>query len=159
VIITSMDTQGLQGKIGVRQRVIKSGPYKDILSANPELTPEEQTILNTLVQQPLDQFVAAVAKGRNLPAAQVRQIADVRVVSGTEAQRLHLVDEVVDQERAVELAGQLAKLPPKPRVVVFEPSQPGGLLGLLGSLSDDVSGKAVLDRLGSGSVRYEWRGE
>ena len=158
VIITSLDTQGLQDKIGVRQRVIKSGPYKDILSANRDLTPEEQAILNTLVQQTLDQFVSAVAKGRNLPEAQVRQIADGRVVTGTEAQRLHLVDEVGDQERAVELAAQLAKLPPKPRVVVYEPSSAGGLLGLLGSLSDNLSGKAVLDQLGSG-VRYEWRGE
>jgi protease-4 len=164
VIITSLDTQGLQDKIGVRQRVIKSDPYKDILnkdilSANRDLTPEEQAILNTLVQQTLDQFVSAVAKGRNLPEAQVRQIADGRVVTGTEAQRLHLVDEVGDQERAVELAAQLAKLPPKPRVVVYEPSSAGGLLGLLGSLSDNLSGKAVLDQLGSGGVRYEWRGE
>ena len=163
VIITSLDTQGLQDKIGVRQRVIKSGLYKDILNkdiltANRDLTPEEQAILNTLVQQTLDQFVSAVANGRNLPEAQVRQIADGRVVTGTEAQRLHLVDEVGDQERAVELAAQLAKLPPKPRVVVYEPSSAGGLLGLLGSLSDNLSGKAVLDQLGSG-VRYEWRGE
>lgn len=159
VIITSLDTQGLQDKIGVRERVIKSGPYKDILSASRDLTPDEQNILNTLVQQTLDQFVTAVAKGRNLPEDQVRQIADGRVVSGTEALRLHLVDEVGNQERAVALAAQLAKLPPNPRVVVFEPSGSGGLLGLLGSLANDLPVNAALNKLDSGGVRYEWKGE
>lgn len=159
VIITSMDTQGLEDKLGVRQRVIKSGPYKDILSSSRDLTPEEQDILNTVVQQTLDQFVAVVATGRNLPEDQVRQIADGRIVTGTEALRLKLVDEVGSQKRAVELAGQLAKLPAEPRVVVYEPSKPGGLIGLLGSLSGELPGNAMLDRLGSGGVRYEWRGE
>lgn len=159
VIITSVDTQGLEDKLGIHQRVIKSGPYKDILSSSRDLTPEEQDILNTVVQQTLNQFVTAVARGRNLPEEQVRQIADGRIVTGTEAQRLHLVDEVGGQKRAVELAAQLAKLPPDPRVVVLEPSGPGGLLGLLGSLSGELPGSVMLDRLGSGGVRYEWRGE
>ncbi len=159
VIITSMDTQGLEDKLGVRQRVIKSGPYKDILSSSRDLTPEEQDILNTVVQQTLDQFVAVVATGRNLPEDQVRQIADGRIVTGTEALRLKLVDEVGSQKRAVDLAAELAKLPPEPRVVVYEPSKPGGLIGLLGSLSGELPGNAMLDRLGSSGVRYEWRGE
>ncbi len=158
VIITSTDIQGLEDKIGIRQRVIKSGPYKDILSSRNDLTPEEQEILNTIVQQTLNQFVTAVAKGRNLPEEQVRQIADGRIITGTEAQRLHLVDETGGQERAVELAAQLAKLPPEPHVVVFEPSGPSGLFGLLGSLTGELPGNAMLDRLDSGGVRYEWRG-
>lgn len=159
VIITSMDTQELEDKIGIRQRVIKSGPYKDILSSSRDLTPEEQEILNTVVQQSLDQFVAVVATGRNLPEEQVRQIADGRIVTGTEALRLKLVDEVGSQKRAVDLAAELAKLPPEPRIVVYEPSKPGGLIGLLSTLSDELPGNAMLDRIGSGGVRYEWRGE
>lgn len=159
VIITSTNIQGLQDKIGIHQQVVKSGPYKDILSLDRDLTPEEQEILNTVVQQTLDQFVAVVAKGRHLPEDQVRQIADGRIITGIEAQRLHLVDEVGGQKRAVELAAQLAKLPPEPHVVVYEPSKPGGLVGLLGSLTGELPGNAMLDRLESGGVRYEWRGE
>lgn len=169
VILTSLDTRGLEEKVGVRQRVIKSGPYKDILSASRDITPEERAILEDLINDTLDQFVKAVAEGRRLPEAEVRRIADGRIISGADALNLRLVDELGDQERAVRLAGELAGIGGEPRVVLYEQPQQGGLLGLLGlDLGEDLgfdkgaSPGELLDRLvpeAGISVRYEWRGE
>ena len=157
VIVISYDLSGLYEKVGVRERVIKSGPYKDILSASRDITPEERAILEKLIGDTLDQFVKAVAEGRGLPEAEVRRIADGRVFSGTEALNLKLVDEVGDQQRAIRLASELASLRGEPRVVIYEQPRPSGLLGLL---TERVPGSEALEQLapeqGVG-VRYEWR--
>ena len=157
VIIVALDIQGLQEKLGIEQRVIKSGPYKDILSGSRDMTPEEQAILENLIQDTLDQFVMAVATGRDLPEAEVRRIADVRVFSGTDALALKLVDEVGDEQRVLDLAAELAGIPGDYQVILYEQPQPVGLPALLGG---ELPGNAVLERLAPEpgiSVRYEWR--
>jgi protease-4 len=157
VIITAIDMRGLYDKLGVRERVFKSGPYKDILSASRDITPEEEAILQKLVQDAYDQFVKVVAEGRKLPEAEVRRIADGRIISGVEALRLGLVDEVGDQHRAVQVAAELAGLRGEPRVVLYEQEQRGGLLGLFGALLP-ASGhlESLIPEPGI-SIRYEWR--
>ncbi|MGE5620048.1 MAG: signal peptide peptidase SppA [Sphingomonadaceae bacterium] len=158
VIITSMDLRGLYEKIGVQDRVIKSGPYKDILSPTRDMTPDEQAILEKLVQDTLDQFIKVVAEGRNLDEAEVRRIADGRVFSGKEALNLRLVDELGDQHRAIQLAGELSGLGKEPRVVLFEqPRSRVGLLDLLGSATSQLELDRLIPEPGIG-VRYEWRG-
>jgi protease-4 len=157
VIITAVDLRGLYDKIGIRERVYKSGPYKDILSGNRDTTPEEEAILQKLVQDAYDQFVKVVSEGRKLPEAEVRRIADGRIISGVEALRLGLVDEVGDQHRAVQLAGELAGLRGEPRVVLYEQEQRTGLLGFLGvTLPAGGPLERVLSEPGI-SIRYEWR--
>jgi protease-4 len=157
VILSSPDVTGLYEKIGVRERVIKSGPYKDIFSSTREITPEERAILDKLVQDTLDQFVKVVVEGRNLPDADVRQIADGRIFSGTEALRLRLVDELGDQYRAVHVAGELAGLRGEPRIVLYDQPRQGGLLDLLsGSLPGAERFEQLLPEPGV-TVRYEWK--
>jgi protease IV len=157
VILSSPDVSGLYEKIGVRERVIKSGPYKDIFSSTREITPEERAILDKLVQDTLDQFVKVVVEGRKLPDADVRQVADGRIFSGTEALRLRLVDEVGDQYRAVRLAGELAGLRGEPRIVLYDQPRQGGLLELLsGSLPGAERLEQLLPEPGV-TVRYEWK--
>lgn len=157
VIITTYDLRGLYEKVGVQERVIKSGPYKDILSTSRDITPEERQIIEKLIGDSLDQFVKVVAEGRQLPEAEVRRIADGRVISGTEAQRLRLVDEVGDEQRAIRLAAELAGLRGEPRVILYEQPRPTGVFALL---EGELLGGEALDRVlpeAGVSVRYEWR--
>ena len=56
------------------------------------------------------QFIEAVAEGRQLSTNKVREFADGRVFTGTQAKELGLVDELGDEDHARRLAAKLADL-------------------------------------------------
>ena len=79
VYMPYMNTQELFKKIGIYTTKIKSGQYKDIMSADRPMTPEEQQILQNMVNQMFENFVAVIAEGRKMDIAKVKALADGRV--------------------------------------------------------------------------------
>lgn len=116
-------------KIGVEFQTVKSGEFKDMLSPDRPLTDEEREILEAIIMETYDEFVAVVAEGRGLPEDQVRELADGRIFTGRQAQELGLVDELGDFPHAVSVAGELAGLGPDPTTRVYR--QERGLLEAL----------------------------
>ena len=110
VILRGNNLSELLAKVGVRFETVKSGAYKDILSPDRALSPEERELLQSLIDSSYDQFVAAVAEGRGLDQDTVRTFADGRVFSGAQAKDLGLVDELGDEEQARLVAARLAEL-------------------------------------------------
>jgi protease-4 len=108
VIMSLYNATSLFGKIGVTTDPIKSGPNKDIGNPGRPMTPEERTILQGMVNSFYDQFVHVVVEGRHLPEEQVRRLADGRVYTGIDAQKLGLVDRVGYLEDAIHCAKDLA---------------------------------------------------
>jgi len=94
VILSGYNARKLLANLGIEPLVIKSGAYKDIFSLNRPLNAAERTLLQDLIGDTYDQFLTAVAKGRNLPLNKVRPLADGRVFTGRQAQRVGLVDEL-----------------------------------------------------------------
>ena len=92
------------------------------------------------------QFIEAVSGGRKLPVDQVRKLADGRVFSGRQAQKLGLVDELGGLEKAIDVAAKLGKVQGEPQVIWPEREQYGWLRELL-------SGKA---RAPCMRVEYRW---
>jgi protease-4 len=120
VILRGNDASRLLKRIGLRFETVKSGTYKDILSPDRALSAEERELLQELIDVSYSQFVAAVARGRNLEDAVVRRFADGRVFSGEQALAHGLVDQLGDEEAARRLAAELAGLDPeKTRPVSF----------------------------------------
>jgi len=117
VIMETVNVQGLLDKLGVRGGVIKAGTYKDLGSPLREMTAEEQQILKTMLEDVHQQFITAVATGRNMEEATVRTLADGRVYSGKQAQRLGLVDHLGNLQDAITLAAQKAGITGEPRVI------------------------------------------
>jgi protease-4 len=117
VVMQLAEIEGLLSKAGVHLEVVKAGRHKDIGSVARRITPEEREILQALLDDMYDQFVSAVARGRGLERAAVLQLADGRVYSGRRAKELGLVDELGGLEDAVRVAGDLAGLTGKPRLV------------------------------------------
>jgi protease-4 len=112
VILRGNNLERLLDKIGVSFKVIKSGPYKDILSFDRELTLEEERILQELIDTSYKQFVETVAKGRNLEVEKVRSFADGRIFTGEQALELGIVDRLGTEEDARRWAAELAGLNP-----------------------------------------------
>jgi protease-4 len=145
VILRGNNLSRLLERIGIQFETVKSGLYKDILSPDRALSPDERALLQSLIDSSYDQFVAAVAEGRNLSEEVVRGFADGRVFSGAQALGLGLVDELGDEDSARRLAARLADLDEeKTRPITFgKPAKRlGGLLpgrALLGRLSDALN--------------------
>ena len=107
-------------KIGVRGMVIKAGEYKDMGSPFREMTDHEKMLLQWVIDDVHSQFIEAVAKGRNLPEADVKAIADGRIFTGRQALHLKLVDQLGDLEDSILIAAELAGIKGKPKVVKKE---------------------------------------
>ncbi len=74
VILRGNNLERLLDKVGVSFKVIKSGPYKDILAFDRELTEPEQHILQELIDTSYNQFVQTVAEARNLAVERLRAL-------------------------------------------------------------------------------------
>ena len=110
VYMPYMNTEELFKKIGITSNKIKSGPYKDIMSSDRPMTPEEQAILQNIVNEIYEQFVTTVAVGRKMEESKVKTLADGRVYTGLQAKNLGLVDEIGDYYDALAAAGELGKI-------------------------------------------------
>jgi protease-4 len=112
VLLRGNNLERLLDKVGVSFKVIKSGPYKDILSFDRELTDEEKQILQALIDTSYHQFVRTVAESRHLSIETVQGFADGRIFTGEQAQGLGVVDRLGTEEDARRWVAELADLDP-----------------------------------------------
>lgn len=98
----------LYRKLGLRYTTFTSGPYKDMGNPSRDLTAEERRMVQTMIADMYEQFVQAVAKGRNMSREAVLELADGRVLTGSQAYALGLVDTLGGLGRAVDKAVELA---------------------------------------------------
>ena len=117
VVMQLANVEGLLKKVGVEYVVVKAGAYKDVGNFARAMTPEERRILQNLLDDVYDQFIAAVAEGRRLEPGAVRAFAEGRIYSGRQAHGLKMVDDLGGLEDAIEAAAKMAGLPAKPKVV------------------------------------------
>lgn len=127
VIIRGNNLERLLDKLGVSFKTIKSGPYKDILAFDRELTDAEQNILQQLIDTTYEQFIATVARSRNLPIDTVRSFADGRIFSGEQALELGVVDRLGTEEDARRWTAELVGLDPE-KTECFTLEEPKSLL-------------------------------
>ena len=104
-------------KIGVKGMVVKAGEYKDVGSPFRDMSEPEKKILQDVIDDVHNQFIKAVAEGRNLQEAEVRTIADGRIFTGRQALDLKLVDQLGDLTDSIKVAGELVGIKGKPRVI------------------------------------------
>lgn len=119
VIMQFTRMKGLYDKIGLEHQVIKSGEFKDTGSPFRSLTEEEQTVLQATVDNVYNQFVDTIFEARQslLSRSEIAELADGRIFSGQQALDLKLLDRLGNLPEAIELAGELANIDGKPKVV------------------------------------------
>jgi protease IV len=118
VIMLRVGAQGLLQKIGVEALAIKSGAKKDIGSPFRPMTDDERAIFQTMINGFFSRFLEVVSQGRTLRVDQLKEISDGRVLTGPQALRLGLVDEVGYLDDGIAAATKLAGLT-QPRVVMY----------------------------------------
>jgi protease-4 len=122
--------QGLLEIAKVQVDTIKSGTFKDIGSPLRPMTADEKQFFQRFVDNIYEQFLDDVATGRKLDKNELRLIADGRVLTGEEAQKAKLVDEIGNLEDAIDGVAKLAGLKGDP-VPVFVKKSSKGLVGEL----------------------------
>lgn len=117
VIMELPNFEGLMNKIGVKTEVIKSGRHKDMASAFRTMLPEERKLLQNVLDDVHEQFINAVADGRNMKVKDIKELADGRIFTGKNAKAIGLADELGNLEDAINLAAKLSGIKGKPKVV------------------------------------------
>lgn len=100
VLLETGEVSGLLGKIGIGAEVIRSGPLKDEPSLVRPLSPAGRDVMQGIVNDMYDQFVAIVATGRHMDPDKVRAIGDGRAYTGRQALALGLVDAIGGEREA-----------------------------------------------------------
>ncbi|MBM7623958.1 signal peptide peptidase SppA [Sporohalobacter salinus] len=139
VIMQFKNLQELYNKIGVDSITFKSGAYKDIGNPNRKLKPEEKEILQNMVDAVYQEFLTAVAEGRNMPKSEVKELADGRIYNGRKAKKLGLVDKMGTFYDAVATASKLAGMKKRdPNLIYY--NQPSPLERFLSSTTNLIKG-------------------
>jgi protease IV len=155
VILRGNNIEKLLDKVGVSFKVIKSGPYKDILSFDRQLTPAEEQILQALIDSSYNQFTGIIAENRKLPIETVRSFADGRIFTGEQALELGMVDRLGTEEDARLWLAELAGLDPeKTKTYNFEESK--SLLSRVSGGGDSRLAQALLNAHPGMGAGLDW---
>ena len=111
VIIQTFNFSEGMRRIGIKADAITSGPNKAAGSPFEPMPPEHRALLQGLVDEFYDNFVAIVTESRpNLSPADLEWITDGRVVTGRRAAEVGLIDSTGDLRDAFEAAKRRAGL-------------------------------------------------
>lgn len=94
VIMKFTNMEELYSKIGMKSVTIKSGKFKDIGSPDREMTKAEKSILQASIMDVYAQFIGDILKGRNIKKSVLAKYADGRILTGNQAKKIGLVDDL-----------------------------------------------------------------
>jgi protease-4 len=117
VIFNAYNLELAMGQFNIAPIPIKAGERIDIASPEREMQLEERQMLQAMADEYHQRFVSHVKSAR--PQLTDELVFDGRVMTGMQAQRLSLVDEVGYLDDAVVLARRLAKLPENAPLVML----------------------------------------
>jgi protease IV len=110
VIMESFNYAQLFDKVGLNMTAFTSGAFKDTLSGARPMREDEKKYIQGLVDSMYDRFLTVVSEARNVPKEVLKNgVADGRVVSGADALKAKLVDQIGYVEDAYALARKLGK--------------------------------------------------
>ncbi len=102
--------QDIANENGVTWDVVKTGRYANINTVSRPKTPEELARIQKVVDAIYERFLTKVSESRDLPKSKVVEIAQGRVWSGVQAEKIGLVDQIGGIQDAIAAAAEQAKL-------------------------------------------------
>jgi len=148
VIMEAFEATELAKKLGVNPITVKSGPYK--ASPNPfeKYTPEQNAVIQAIIDDFFDWFVDIVAERRGLPHDTVKKLADGRIYTGRQALKAKLIDELGGEDEAREWLKKTKRIDSSLDIedVKIEKETPG-LFDQLSQLANGKIGAHLLQKL------------
>jgi len=110
---------------GIEVTIIKSGKLKASPNFFEEVDDDQKKLIKGFVDEAFKQFKADVLFFREgkIDAFEFEELTDGRIISGSRALELNLVDELLTREKAILKAGEIAGIKGKPALKVFGPKQ------------------------------------
>jgi len=102
--------KGLNEKLGITYDGVKTNKLSDAITVNRKFTPEERDLMQNYVNRGYELFVKRCADGRKMTTDEIKMVAEGRVWTGEDAQRIGLVDKIGGLQDAIKVAVAKAKL-------------------------------------------------
>ena len=151
VIMVFSNAQGLMKKIGLQPEIVKAGEYKDIGSPARAMTQKERNLLQSVVTDVHQQFIEAVASGRDISVAEVTKIADGRILTGRQAYSLNLVDQMGGLQVSIDQLAHKVGIIGSPKIIRETPR-----VGFLDWVLKSTVNQSIINRPSIPSLQYTW---
>jgi protease IV len=103
VIIPRYDMTKLSEKFGVASQPLKTGPYKDALSPFRELSNDERSLWESIMNDSFERFLTVIADNRkDLDYEAVRKLATGQIYTADDALAKRMVDAIGYEDEAIE---------------------------------------------------------
>ncbi len=123
VKLQTPNMEGLMHALGIKEQTLTTGKLKDAGSPYRAMSEEEKRYLTGLIDDMQQEFVRAVAEGRNLSPEEVRPLADGRAFTGRQALDAKLIDKLGDKEDALTRLGELSGVTERPEKLLEGPKK------------------------------------
>jgi len=124
VVLQSISFSGLMQKVGVRNQSVATGDMKQLGSPLNEMTAEERAVLQSVVDDMYDRFLALVHEHRpNLTDEADRQLRDGRIFSAKQALAGGLIDRIEYLDDSIERAKKQAGVEDATVVLYRQPNE------------------------------------
>ena len=151
VIMAFSNAKGLMEKIGLQPEIVKAGEYKDIGSPARAMTQKERNLLQSVVTDVHQQFIEAVASGRDISVAEVTKIADGRILTGRQAYSLNLVDQMGGLQVSIDQLAHKVGIIGSPKIIKETPR-----VGFLDWVLKSTVNQSLINRSSIPSLQYTW---
>ena len=150
---TLSDYSGLMEKLGINSSTFKTGDLKDMGSPDRPISEKERSVWQSIVNESFLSFKAAVEERRagKLDPQGFAEVLDARILTGRQAKKIGLVDELGNKDAAIAAAARLSGMSKQPRLCEISSGTKRGTL--FGSLSADAL-RLLLQSAGGFSVSY-----
>ena len=141
VIASMLNFQELANEYGVKEIAVTSGDNKNFFSPFQEMSEEERSIMQRLIDEAYVQFLSRIRESRNVNELVLTELADGRPLTGKQAYEAQLVDELGNLYDSVELARRETGYPD---AQVVEYTDQGIFESLFGVVSKPLMNKLPL---------------
>ena len=115
------------------------------------MTQKEKSLLQSVVTDVHQQFIEAVAVGRNISITEVAKIADGRILTGRQAHSLNLVDQLGGMQVSIDQLAKKVGIIGTPKIIKEKTP-----VGLLDWILQTTINQPLINRPSTPSLQYTW---